>query len=148
MRLSLHLPIAPGKKLAASFCLLAVLFLWAPGWATALHSHQMDCCAGGLCPAHGHHNNSSEPRHPSSAPMDCDHHNNEQRSSSLANCSMTCSHDSDHPAPVSNVFVLPLPAQISPPVVAVASQPQLTLTAFAHTPEPPSPPPKTTLPTL
>ena len=145
MRHSLHLPIAPGKKLAASLCLLAVLLIWAPAWAAVLQSHQMDCCADGLCPAHGgHHSKSSEPAsHPAQSPIDCDQHHGSQQSSGLAPCSLSCCHDSDHPTTTAVIFVLPAPTQIAEPAVAHASAPRLALTDFAHVSDPLSPPPRT-----
>jgi len=134
---SLAFPIAPGRKVGACVCLLAVLLLWTPAWAMALQSHQMDCCSGGMCAAHSHRSKSNDP-----APIDCDHHGGSQKTSGLADCSMSCCQSPERPAAIGTVFVLPLPAQISVPVVGVASHPQLTLTAFAHTPEPITPPPR------
>jgi|SRR3974390_680244 len=145
MRRSLHLPIAPGKKLAALFCLFSVLLIWAPAWASVIQSQQMDCCADGLCPAHGgHHNKSSEPvSHPAQSPMDCDHHDDSsQKSSGLAACSLSCCHDLDHPTTAAAIFVLPALTQIAEPAVALAPISFLALTNFAHVSDPLSPPPR------
>ena len=54
MRHSLHRPIAPGNRLRACVCLLAVLLLWTPLWAAAWQTHNMSCCTDGMCPLHGH----------------------------------------------------------------------------------------------
>ena len=139
MRLSLQTPIAPGKKLAACLCLFAVLALWAPAWAIAWQAQPLDCCVGGMCAAHGHHSKSPE-RPPS--PMDCDHHAAPSRSSGLVDCAISCCQTPEVPATVSTVFVMPLSAQISSPLVALAPQPTILLAAFVHSPEPASPPPR------
>jgi len=143
MRPSPHLPIAPGKKLAASVCLLAVLLIWAPAWAAAVESHQTDCCADGLCPAHGHHHKPNEAgSHPAQSPVDCDHHDGSQKLSGLAPCSLSCCHDSDRPATTAAIFVLPAPAQIDEP--AVAHTPILipALAYSAYVSDPLAPPPR------
>jgi len=145
MRRSLHLPIAPGKKTAASVCFLAVLLLWAPAWGTALQAHQMDCCAGGLCPAHGHQNKSGEPAsnsHSAQPPINCDQHHTSPVSSGISNCSLSCCHDSDRPTTTAAIFVLPQPTLLSAPAVTLAPPPQLALTNFAHVSDPLSPPPR------
>ena len=143
MRPSLQLPIAPGKRLAASFCLLAVLLIWAPAWAAALQSHHMDCCADGLCPAHGHHSKPSEPAsHPAQSPMDCDHHDGSPKTSGLMPCSLACCHDSDHATTTATIFVLPAPTQIAKPAVALTPLLQPALTNFAYVSDPLSPPPR------
>ncbi len=142
MRCSPHLPIAPGKKLAASLCLIATLLLWAPAWATALQSHQMDCCAGGMCAAHGHRSQSSKPAAQPASSMDCDHHDGSQQSSGVTPCSLSCCHDSDHPGTTAAIFVLPTPTHIAEPASVQASDPLPQLTAFARSSEPLSPPPR------
>ena len=143
MRPSLHLPIAPGKKIAASVCLLAVLLLWAPAGAAAFQSHQMDCCADGLCAAHGHHYKSSgRTSHPTQAPLDCDQHHSSSTNFDLASCSLSCCHDSDHPTTAAAIFVLPAPTQIAEPALTLSVPPLLALTNFAHISDPLAPPPR------
>jgi len=143
MRRSLQLPIAPGKKLGALLCLLAVLLLWAPAWAAALQSHPMDCCAGGLCPAHGHHSKSSEPAsQPTQSPVDCEHNGESQKSSGLAPCSLSCCPDSNHPTTAATIFVLPVATQISAPSITIASVAQPPLRDIARVSDPLSPPPR------
>jgi hypothetical protein len=143
MRPSLHHPIAPGKEVAAFVCLLAVLLLWAPAWAAALQSNQLDCCADGLCPAHGLHHKSSEPAsHPAQAPMDCDQQHSSPTQSGFASCSLSCCQDSDRPTTTAVIFVLPSPAQLAEPALTLSAPPRIALTSVAHVSDPRTPPPR------
>jgi len=45
---------APGRRLGACVCLVALMLLWAPAWASALQAAGIGCCDGAMCPLHGH----------------------------------------------------------------------------------------------
>lgn len=147
MRHSLHIPIAPGRKLAAWVCLLAVLLLWSPLWAAAWQADGMACCSGGLCPAHGHTGAVQLPAQqapPSQTPMECDHHGSQKHSRTIT-CSMSCCHESANSFLAAVIFLLPAPAMIFQANVASAAPAQLIPAGSVPSFEPPSPPPRTSL---
>src|SRR6516165_3233341 len=79
MTRSLHRPIAAGRKMGASVCLLAVLVLWAPLGAMALQANGIGCCTAGFCARapHGHQRGAQAPPvQPAAAEtsMGCEHH--------------------------------------------------------------------------
>jgi hypothetical protein len=133
-----------GKRMAASFCLLAVILLWSPLWAAALESNGIGCCGGLMCAAHGH----AKPNHaqppetkPAEAPMECEHHGG----SGISSCTMSCCAENG-PAFTSPInFVAPKPTVISAPAQALAAPATLAATGFVLTFEPLSPPPRTFL---
>lgn len=113
MRRSLQFPIAPGRKIAACVCLVAALLLWFPLWVAAWQSNQMNCCTGGMCPAHGH--DSEQGHSPSGsqrAPMNCDH----GAGGGLIECSMSCCRTEAHSFVTAIFFLLP-------PVIALSRIP-------------------------
>jgi hypothetical protein len=141
MNSSLHPPIAPGKKLAASLCLLAVLLLWSPLWAAALEASGMACCTGAMCPAHSHpksnHGNAANPS-ASEEPMQCNH----SGSGSLMNCSMSCCQDQGQTFVTSVHFVLPQRLFVPSPQQSISSAPIFEVPQILRRNDPLSPPPR------
>jgi hypothetical protein len=142
MRRSLHAPIAPGRTAGAYVCLLAVLLLWAPMWASAWMARGTACCMGTMCALHGHGNTRSPGK--SEAPKndrECQH----PRGTGMVGCDMSCYHKEGASLVSSSVYVLPESVDISAPSETVnstvASKPEAVLQVFA----PPSPPPKGSL---
>jgi len=138
MSRSLHAPIAPGRTVGACVCLMAVLLLWTPMWASAWMLRGMACCTGNMCAAHGHGKTNSRAK----TEAECEH----SRGAGMAACSLSCCHEEDASLVVnSGVYVLPEPARIAAPAetvsLAVAAKHEEVLQAFA----PPSPPPKSSL---
>jgi len=145
MRHSLHHPIAPGRRLRAWVCLLAILLLWSPLWAAAWQSHDMACCTGGICPLHGHaHPAAPKPQAtaPAESPSDCDHHSSNQ--SGIMNCSLSCCQESSPSLTAGIIFVLPAPTMISYRILATDAPQQISAAGLVPSFEPPSPPPRTT----
>jgi len=139
-----HAPIAPGKILGAWVCLAAAVLLWAPMWAAALQSNGLTCCNGSMCAAHGHSKPSQrrpEKTSPSEAPMACDHHGTD----GLTDCAMSCSQESTSSLTSAVIFLLPEPASVSEPAVAIAAPAEFAPMEFARLFEPPSPPPRISL---
>jgi hypothetical protein len=124
-------PIAAGKKIAALVCLAAALLLWSPLWAAAWQAATMDCCSGGMCPAHGHANR------PQPAP--CDHHSGD----GLTQCSLSCCQTESPNFVASTVFLLPaqLPLSRTPRFVTAPAANGETAMLSAVTPpdQPPRP---------
>jgi hypothetical protein len=116
MRLRHSSPAAPEKKLSACVCLVALILLWSPLWVAAWQSASMNCCSGGMCPAH---------KHKSQQPTPCDHHGD-----GISQCSMSCCQPESHNVVASNVFVMPLQFTLSrtprfAPPAAVSSQSEI-----------------------
>src|SRR6266852_3829336 len=88
------------RSIAASFCLLTVVLLYAPLAGAAWSSYQSACCMYGQCkiPAHHHQKTPAEPANH----MDCGHD-----MPGMMICSMSCCHDSDRSLVTSIAFVLP-----------------------------------------
>ena len=135
---------APGRKLGACVCLVAVMLLWAPAWASALQAAGVGCCDGAMCPLHGHapKKSSGDTNSAKDAPMaGCEHH---ARPAAMV-CSVACCHPADPAVTGAIVFVLPGPIEISaslligPPALALLS----SLNSFVF--DPASPPPRTLL---
>jgi hypothetical protein len=146
MRQSLHVPIAPGRKVGAWVCLLAVALLWSPLWAAAWHTHGMDCCSDGFCPMHGHPKtdragSSEEP--PSEQPVERDHLSSTQNHRQKVDCAVSCCHESGANLMAAMIFVLPAPTTISQPAQAIVKIAKLAPASFAQASEPLSPPPRT-----
>jgi len=136
-------PIAQGRILGAWVCLVAVLLLWSPMWAAALHAERMSCCAGGMCMAHSHEKvNSSLTTDSASneSQMNCDHGGN-----GMANCSLSCSHESTQAFAAAIVFVVPEPATFHAPLANIGGTSHLAATEFRQSFEPLSPPPRTSI---
>ena len=142
-----HFPIAPGRILGAWLCLLAVVLLWSPIYAAAWQAQGMACCSGGLCAAHGHPKQGQSHQHQprtSETPMDCEHHGD----NTLMVCSMSCCHQSSSSLTTAVIFLLPEPAIVSRPAVALASPSNLAPPEFVQSFDPPSPPPRTLISSL
>jgi hypothetical protein len=142
-----HPPIAPGKKIAACVCLLAVTLLWAPLWAAALQTNGMTCCTGAMCPAHRHSPKNPAPASTSSTSaethMQCDHSANRSSSNSMVSCNMSCCQDQDQSFVAAAIhFVLPDSRIVMPQKLASASIPELKVSQPLHSTDPLSPPPR------
>jgi hypothetical protein len=139
MRRSLQVPCAPGRMFSAVVCLVAVVLLWGPLWASAWHG--MTCCNGGMCPIHGHSTpNQPRPQRtaPEKTPIECEHHGG----IGLTNCSMSCSHESSPFLTTAVIFLLPDPVAISQPARAMAAPSNFSPAEFGQSFEPLSPPPR------
>ena len=142
-----HSPIAPGKKIAAYVCLLAVTLLWAPLWAAALQTNGMTCCTGAMCPAHGHSQRNPAPAPTSSTGaethMKCDHSANRSASNSMVNCNMSCCQDQAQSfVAVAIHFVLPDSRILMPLKLAATSISEMKVSQPLHRTDPLSPPPR------
>jgi hypothetical protein len=142
MSRSLHAPIAPGRSAGACVCLLAVLLLWAPMWASAWMARVTACCTGNMCAVHGHGKTSSPGKSEATKnDMECQH----PRGAGMVACGMSCYHKEAASPVTSSVYVLPEPVDVwAPPETVnstVASKHEEVLQVFA----PPSPPPKGSL---
>ncbi|MGB7466725.1 MAG: hypothetical protein WBW14_27815, partial [Candidatus Acidiferrum sp.] len=74
MSRSIHAPIAPGRTVGACVCLLAVLLLSAPMWASAWMARATACFMGNMCAVHGHgKTNSSGKSEATKSDMECEH---------------------------------------------------------------------------
>ena len=102
------------RSIAASFCLFAVILLYAPLAGAAWSSYQMACCASGQCkiPAHHHRKIPAAPANH----MDCGHD-----MGGMMECAMSCCHDSERSFVASMTFVLP-PAITAATVRAITSR--------------------------
>ena len=142
MKTSFHVPIAPGRKCAASACLLALLLLWAPMWAAALSANGLGCCNGAICAARGHsaanQGNVGGTTERSEQPMQCKH---AQRGSAVT-CDMSCCHQSTPTFLASIHFVLPSPNLLCQPQRAVPAACTLKIAEVFLSSEPASPPPR------
>jgi hypothetical protein len=117
---------APVRKLGACVCLVAMMLLWAPAWASALQAAGMGCCDGAMCPLHGHapKKSSSDPGPAKDAPMaGCEHHGRK----AAMDCSVACCHPKDPVVTGVIVFVMPNAVEISallfigPPIPDISS---------------------------
>jgi hypothetical protein len=139
MRSRLQLPIAPGKKLAALVCLLAVILLWSPLWATAWQAHGMACCNDGLCLAHG--KPTLPPVKAQTRSGECEHADSPQRTEAIT-CSISCCHETPSSFTNAILFLIPQPAALSQPAQSVAAVSVLALSEFCQSLEPLPPPPR------
>ena len=147
MKRMLHDSDAPGRRLEACACLVALMLLWAPAWASALQAAGMGCCDGAMCPLHGHgpKKNSGDSGPAKDAPMaNCEHH---ARRAAM-DCSLVCCHQKDPAAAGAIVFVLPLVVEISAPLLIGRPTPGLSSSMSSQVFDPTSPPPRTLLLTL
>jgi len=139
-----HDSYAPGRRLGACVCLVAVMLLWAPAWAAALQATGMACCDGVMCPLHGHapKKSSGGTNSAKDAPMaGCEHHGRK----AAMDCSMACCHPADPAVTGAIVFVLPGPVVISALLLIGPSNPTLSSSASSFVFDPVSPPPRTLL---
>jgi hypothetical protein len=135
---------APGRRLGACVCLVAVMLLWAPAWGAVLQAAGVGCCDGAMCPLHGHapKRSSGDTNSAKDMPMaGCDHH---ARTTAM-DCTVACCHPKDPAVTGAVVFVLPTLVTISvplfggpPPLGSSASMNSLVF-------DPASPPPRTLL---
>jgi len=135
---------APGRRLGACVCLVAVMLLWAPAWVSALQAAGMGCCDGAMCPLHGHgpKKSSGDSDSAKDAPMAaCEHH---ARPAAMV-CSVACCHPSDPVVTGAVVFVLPSSPMVSAPLFSGASEARILSQVNSPVFEPASPPPRTLL---
>jgi len=141
MNRSLRAPIAPVRTAGACVCLIAVLLLWTPMWASAWMARGTACCAGNICAVHGHgKTNSPRKSEATKNEMECEH----PRGAGVA-CSMSCCHKEGASLVSSSVYVLPEPVEISAPPETVNSTVALKHEEVLQVFAPPSPPPKSSL---
>jgi hypothetical protein len=132
------------RKLGACVCLVAVMLLWAPAWASALQAAGMGCCDGAMCPLHGHapKKSSGDPNSAKDAPMaGCEHHGRK----AAMDCSLACCHPKDPVVTGAIIFVLPGPVEIPAPLVIGPPTPTLFSSVSSFVFDPASPPPRTFL---
>jgi hypothetical protein len=144
MKRMCHDSNAPGRKLGACVCLVAVILLWAPAWASALQAAGMACCDGAMCPLHGHSpkKSSGDTNSAKDAPMaGCKHHGRK----AAMDCTMACCHPSDPAVTGAIVFVLPSPPIVTAPLLIGPPTPGLSSSASSFVFDPASPPPRTLL---
>ena len=139
---SLHAPIAPGRSVGACVCLVAVLLLWAPMWASAWMARGMACCDGNMCAAHDHAKSGSAGKSDTTkSETECEH----SRSAGMTACSVSCCREQGASLVSSGVYVLPELVVVSVPAetlgLAVEVKHDEVMQVFA----PPSPPPKGSL---
>jgi len=141
MTRSLYPPRAQGNHAGAWLCLMAILLLSAPMWASAWAARGMACCAGNMCAAHGHGKTNAAGKSETpkeEAPMECEQHCGR----GILNCSMSCCHEQGASLMSGTPYVLPAPPAVSLPAEtlnsSVAAECEEVLQVFA----PPSPPPK------
>ena len=135
---------APGRKLVACVCLVAVILLWAPAWASALQAAGMACCDGAICPLHGHASKKSSGGESAAkdAPMaGCEHHGRK----AAMDCSMACCHPADPVVTGAVAFVLPGVVGISAPRLVSPPSHATDFSASSFVFDPASPPPRTLL---
>jgi hypothetical protein len=133
---------APGRRLGACVCLVAVILLWAPAWAAAFQAANTGCCDGAMCPLHGHapKKSSGDADAPKDAqPAMCEHHGRK----AAMDCSMACCDPKDPVVTGAIVFVLPSPMAISAPLLIDPPTPTLSRSANSFVFDPASPPPRT-----
>jgi len=121
--------------LAAGFCLVAALLMYAPFAAYAYSAHAMSCCTGDHCPIPEHHH-----QHMLATPtdaMDCGHD-----MSGMTACTMSCCHQDERPLLTPFAFLLPHFASASAPAFATPIVATLKQIELPRTIEPLSPPPR------
>jgi hypothetical protein len=121
--------------LAAGFCLVAVLLMYAPFAAIAYSAHAMSCCAGDHCPIR-EHNHRATPPAPKNE-MDCGH-----ETSGMIACTVSCCHQSDRPLLTAVTFLLPHFSSASAPRFAAPLEAARKQTELSRAIEPLSPPPR------
>jgi len=134
---------APGRKLRACVCLVALMLLWAPAWASALQAAGMACCDGAMCPLHGHGHapkkSSGDANSAKDAPMaGCEHHGRK----AAMDCGMACCHPADPVVAGAIVFVVPSAAAISAPLFRGSPTPGLSSSLNSLVFDLASPPPR------
>ncbi len=133
---------APGRRLGACVCLVAVMLLWAPVWASALQAAGMGCCDGSMCPLHGRapKKSSGDSNPAKDASMaGCEHHGRK----AAMDCSMACCHPKDPVVTGAVVFVVPNIVEISSLLLIGSQSPTLIDSASSIVFDLASPPPRT-----
>jgi hypothetical protein len=125
---------------SASFCLLAVVLLYAPFAAAAWSSYSAACCTTAQCPIKAHHHQSQNSPPSSENHMDCGHD-----MAGMTSCDMSCCQNTERPGMASLSFVLPEPVNIPQPIASVAETTKFVPTESLLSFDPPSPPPRTSL---
>lgn len=128
-------PNSRKRKLAAIFCLLAVVLLQAPFARAAWLSSAMSCCMGDHCPIPGHHHKNANAEN--EMPLDCGHN-----MSKMSDCKISCCKTTDETAISVQQFVMPdwqiaLPFSNGTPETS-RFVPQM----ISHFDKPQSPPPR------
>ena len=141
MKQTRHDFVAPGRRLGAYVCLVAVILLWTPAWASALQAAGMACCDGAMCPLHGHapKKTSGDAQHAKDAPMaGCEHHGRK----AAMDCSMACCHPTDPVVTGAVVFVVPAAVTFSAPNTGGPPAPGFAFSAGSLDIDLASPPPR------
>src|SRR5271157_2448819 len=129
------IPIAPGK-MGAWVCLVALVLLWMPLWATAWQSEGMACCDGKMCAGHGHaagqRTSGNADVTQESTPINCGH----GKQAGLLACGMKCCQEAESTFVAAVIFVMHEQAKITAPAVAreVREQGQAVATPFVMQP--------------
>jgi len=123
------------RKLAAIFCLLAVVLLQAPFARAAWISSAMGCCMGDHCPIPGHHHNIANAE--TEMPMDCGHN-----MSKVSHCKISCCKTADETAISVEQFVMPNPQIALPLSGETPDTSRFVLQMLSHFDKPQSPPPR------
>jgi hypothetical protein len=132
---------APGRRLGACVCLVALMLLWAPAWASALQAAGMACCDGAMCPLHGHapKKSSGDTNSAKDASMaGCEHHGRK----AAMDCSMACCHPKEPVVTGAVVFVVPAAVTFFAPRTDGPPAPGFALSAGSLDIDLPSPPPR------
>ena len=142
MKSSLQGPGTARRMIGGWLCLVAVVLLWAPLWASAWQASEMACCYRNECPVHGHaagkHSGKSQAAAKENAPIECGHEN----PTGLMACRMSCCQDQSHSFVAAVMFLLPEPAVISLPLESATVVSASRAKIISHWFEPPSPPPR------
>jgi len=134
---------APGRRLGACVCLVALMLVWAPAWVSALQAAGMGCCDGAMCPLHGHapkKSSSDAGAAKDAQPPVCEHHGK-----AAMDCTMACCHPTDPVVTGAIIFVLPSPVAISAPLLIGPPAPAMSSSASSFVFDPVFPPPRTLL---
>jgi hypothetical protein len=134
-----HAPGSAGRRLAAVVCLLAVVSLWSPLWATAWQANGMACCNGGLCPAHGKHPLTIPAQN---APEECERHGGISEPTGSMNCTLSCCQETPASFTGALLFLMPQPTILSQPDHSAATISVLPPSEFFQSLEPLAPPPR------
>jgi len=132
---------APGRRLGACVCLVALMLLWAPAWVSALQAAGIGCCDGAMCPLHRHapKKSSGDTNSAKDVPMaGCEHHGRK----AAMDCSMACCHPTDPVVAGAIVFVVPSGAAISEPLFRGSPTPGLSSSMNSLVFDLASPPPR------
>lgn len=141
MTRSLHVASATQRIVGAWVCLIAVLLLWTPMWASAWMAQGTACCAGNMCAAHGHGKmNSPAKSDATKNGIECEH----SPSAGMA-CSLSSCHEDGASLVSSGVYLLPERVRISSPAETVSLAARVKHDEVRQVFAPPSPPPKNTL---